>query len=144
MPLPKLVLQRLAETPFGVLGALTGNNLSLCAFENKWRGGVNPSSCLPLGEYMVSFEMSVTGQVTYRLTSEDGLGNRFIHTGKTWNEPNGGIIVGTDFGTPYGDLGVVNTKVAVDALHDSLQGSKEFILTITETHQTYNQSELDL
>lgn len=101
----KALLQRIADTPFGVFGWLdlvddAGGRLARFAVgEDDWLANAPHLSCIPAGDYVcVATERVRTGEPTYEITGVPGRSRILFHAGNTEEDTEGCILIGRAFG----------------------------------------------
>lgn len=101
----KAVLQRIADTPFGVFGVLDlvddagGRRARFYSGEDDWLANAPHLSCIPAGFYTcVATERVRTGEPTYEITGVLGRSRILFHAGNTEEDTEGCVLVGQEFG----------------------------------------------
>ena len=101
----KALLQRIADSPFGVFayldlraddGALLGR---FCTAEDDWLDNRPQVSCIPAGLYVCRATVHhKTGEPTFEITGVPGRSRILFHAGNTEEDSMGCVLLGTDFG----------------------------------------------
>jgi hypothetical protein len=120
-----LEITRLEQTDRGTLGVLLVDEKLVCwTLELPWKDNERNVSCIPTGEYTISYEWS--NKYEMKLWELKGVENRSevkIHKGNYLSDILGCILVGTDIGyDKNGDRAVWNSNKAFNkfmaAMHD--------------------------
>lgn len=147
-----LLLERRADLPAVTLGDLVAPNLLLRTVERPWRGNAPGESCIPAGVYrwehwdspdngrclIIHNEDDTTLPPARRLWRTKADGDRHgarwgiqVHVANVAREVEGCIGPGLDFGTPYGEIGVAESRAALYKLLAVLEDFEggQFIVT---------------
>lgn len=143
------LLQRIADTPFGVFGYLDLRAADgapqgrFCTGEDDWLDNRSQVSCIPAGLYVCRRTVHhKTGEPTFEITGVPGRSRILIHPGNTEEDVMGCVMVGTDFGcrtVPDEDApgqparlkwGVSGSRVAFERFMAKLAGIQQFDLQV--------------
>lgn len=140
----RLTLTRHAATPWATLGVLMlENGASFATLEPPWRLNMKGRSCIPLGSYRLE---RVPSPLVRRLTANAmrhawhvvGVDNRssiLIHPGNFPGDTQGCILPGDRHAILKGQLAVLNSKVAFDAIMSALDPAEPHLLSIEWAHR---------
>ena len=135
----KLALTRLAFRPDGVCGVLLARDddgyLPLCVtLEDPWKQNLTGVSCIPAGLYRCRRHSSARYPDTFVVMDVPGRTGILLHAGNTHRDTQGCILIGRDWGTIDGNLGIFNSAAAFKDLLRWLAsgGVDEFDLEIVD------------
>lgn len=130
MPMIKLSLQRVVNTPDGMFGVLLDEHFPVCVtLENPWLENQTFVSCIPAGNYKCKPFSSDQHGETWEVTKVKGRSAILFHVGNTEDETEGCILLGTAFGA-LDVPAVLNSKNAFELFTAIVDGESEFMLTI--------------
>ena len=130
MPMIKLSLQRVVNTPDGMFGVLLDEHFPVCVtLENPWLENQTFVSCIPAGNYICKPFSSDQHGETWEVTKVKGRTAILFHVGNTEDETEGCILLGTAFGA-LDVPAVLHSKNAFELLTAIVDGETEFMLTV--------------
>lgn len=115
-----------------VRGYLYADGLCLATLEPPWKHNVRNISCIPSGEYKLSYlERSASGKYrqTYHLQAVPSRGGILIHKGNIARHTRGCILIGTRWGYLGGKRAVLNSATAMEQLREKL-GKEDTTISI--------------
>lgn len=122
-----------AETTMGMM-YIEGNPISLFTLERAWKDNHPQDSCIPIGTYTCiphnweenpTMKFSRVWEVTHVPNREAIL----IHSGNTFKDIHGCVLVGLESGHLEGVPAVLRSREAINILRKEI-GEKEFTLVI--------------
>ena len=133
-----LNLVRFANTGREVIGAIfDGYNLLTYTLEPPWNDNQRGASCIPPGEYKVSYmKRSGTGKYrdVYWVREVPNRSAILIHKGNTVNETLGCILPGAKVGKLRGQWAVLDSRGGLNKLHNIVQ-REEFTLNVRDNNR---------
>ena len=116
------------EGTFGVLVIEGDRRWSCYTLEDPWRDNAPNISCVPAGDYRVTWEESPRlHKSTYRLRDVPGRSGILIHAGNTQADTSGCILLGFGFLAKKGDDWITSSGDARDQFEE-IMGHKPFTL----------------
>ena len=90
--------------------------------EPAWKDNIRNISCIPAGSYIVTKRFSKKFKEHFHITSVEGRDFILMHSGNTFEDTTGCVLVGRDFTDINGDgeLDVTNSKATLETLLDYL------------------------
>jgi hypothetical protein len=128
-----ITLVRLQSSPTCVLGKLIIGDTELSTLEPAWRNNKRNVSCIPSGDYRVTYlPRSASGKYkrVYQINSVDGRDGILIHSGNVPSQTAGCVLLGLKHGRMAGDAAVLNSRSALDVLRDHV-GDRTVTIRIT-------------
>ena len=114
-------LQRCSVSADGVFGMLSVFDRPAClTLERPWKHNEQNISCIPSGIYdCYSWNSQKFGK-TWQIGDVPGRQAILIHTGNVIGDSQGCILIGHSLGMLDGQVGIMASRKAMDALHDLL------------------------
>lgn len=137
LPVVSIVRDRSDEEgTFGVLTICHRPQWWSCyTLEDPWRNNAQGVSCIPAGEYRVTWEHSPKYQRhTYRLHDVPGRSGILIHPGNSQADTAGCILLGSGFAEIDGNDRIYGSKDAVERF-ESIMAQQPFTLRIDDLWQ---------
>ena len=134
----KLTLYRMSRTAYATFGRIEdAEHKELCkTLERPWVDNQHEISCIPAGTYpWVRYKSPKRG---YDVPLLERVPNRDmieLHIGNVPTDTDGCILVGREFGETVKGYGILESKVAFDALMRVLDATGELVILdpVTET-----------
>ena len=133
-----LVLNRIADTPYGTFGNLRGDGLSLWTIEDSWAENRNNVSCIPLGRYVVARTVTPHHGNTFEVLSVPNRTAVLIHSGNTHFDTEGCILPGLRLGIVNDLWAVKDSALAYEKLDEWVGDDERFRLYIN-WHNPYKR-----
>jgi hypothetical protein len=93
-----IVLERFANTPFGVFGTLTVEDQQWYTLEDDWRQNRRSVSCIPAGSYKLRKVLHHGTLPTYEIYPVANRSHIHIHPGTTEEHTEGCVLLGVELG----------------------------------------------
>lgn len=127
-----VILKRTSDDGIQTLGELTHNQFSCKTLERPWKNNLKDISCIPKGQYKVSWTFSPRlMKYTYEILNVLNRKGIRIHSGNYFFDVDGCIILGDSVKDINNDKkkDVLNSRVTLQKFEDIMQ-KKDFTLNI--------------
>jgi len=119
--LPSLILDRFAYHPEGTLGVLRASVASFYTVEKPWESNTPFKSCIPEGEYPMTWEESPKFGMCWHVNDVPGRTHILIHVGNTPRDVVGCVAVGRSLLADT--IGVGESRKAISELESITSGT---------------------
>lgn len=133
MPLPYIVLKRIASRSDGTFGVLMmdGNLPFAVTCERAWQNNEKMVSCIPAGTYLCKRVNSPKFGWTFQVMEVPDRSEILFHKGNRDDDTKGCIMTGESFSTwDDGSVSIAQSGAAFDEFMSRLKGHDEFMFQV--------------